>query len=78
MISERKPRFFFGLGGIILIVLGILAGVNVLQTLAATGIMLVGTALISTICVIIGTFSIFTGIILHVIVKQRGRTNGEG
>ncbi len=72
MISERKPRFFFGLGGTILIILGVIAGVKVLQTLSASGIMLVGTALISALFVIVGTFSIFTGIILHVIVNRRG------
>jgi len=72
MISERKPRFFFGLGGTILIILGIIAGVKVLQTLSTSGIMLAGTALISALFLMIGTFSIFTGIILHVIVNRRG------
>ena len=72
MISERKPRFFFGLGGTILIILGIIAGAKVLQTLSASGIMLAGTALISVLFLMVGTFSIFTGIILHVIVNRRG------
>jgi len=72
MISERKPRFFFGMGGTILIILGIIAGVKVLQTLSASGIMLVGTATISALFLMVGTFSIFTGIILHVIVNRRG------
>lgn len=71
MISERKPLFFFGVGGGILVLLGIIAGGRVLQIFSAGGVMPVGTALVSVFLLIIGIFSIFTGIILHVLVKRR-------
>ena len=69
MISERRPLFFFGMAGLILIVLGVLAGFSVLNTLSATGQMLTGTALISVLLLIIGIFCLVTGIILNTIAN---------
>ncbi len=75
MISERRPLFFFGLGGGILVILGIIAGGRVLQILSTTGMMSVGTALVSVLLLIIGVFSIFTGIILGALSKRKGSRN---
>jgi len=72
MISERRPLFFFGISGIILLVFGFLAGVRVLNTLSATGEMATGTALVSALLLIIGIFSILTGIILNTLSKRKG------
>jgi glycosyltransferase involved in cell wall biosynthesis len=71
MIAERRPLFFFGLGGVTLVILGIIAGGRVLQGLSASGVLPVGTALISVLFFIIGIFSLFTGIILHVLARRR-------
>ena len=71
MISERRPLFFFGLGGGILVVLGLIAAGRVIQVLSAEGGIALGTALLSVLLLTIGIFSIFTGIILNVLVKRR-------
>ena len=71
MISERRPLFFFGLSGGILVILGLIAGVRVLQILSTSGMMPIGTALISVLFLTIGIFSIFTGIILYVLVTRK-------
>jgi glycosyltransferase involved in cell wall biosynthesis len=71
MISERRPLFFFGLGGLILSVLSLLAGIRVLSIAYAGGGIATGTALISMLLLIIGVLSIFTGIILNVLAKWR-------
>ncbi|MDI6814530.1 MAG: hypothetical protein QMC90_00375, partial [Dehalococcoidales bacterium] len=71
IISERRP-LFFGLGGGILVILGIMAGGRVLHILSTSGVMSVGTALISVLLLIIGVFSIFTGIILRALSKRKG------
>jgi len=71
MISERRPLFFFGLSGGILLILGIIAGSRVLQSLSASGVLPVGTALVSVLLSIIGAFSLFTGIILHVLARGK-------
>ena len=72
MISERRPLFFFGLGGIILITLGLLAGIRVVSISSGGGGLAMGTALVSILLLVIGVFSIFTGIILNVLIKRRG------
>ncbi|MBA7507633.1 Undecaprenyl-phosphate 4-deoxy-4-formamido-L-arabinose transferase [subsurface metagenome] len=72
MISERRPLFFFGLGGGILATLGLIAGVMTLNILSAGGIMPTGTALLSVLLLTIGVFSIFTGIILHTLAGRKG------
>ena len=70
MISERRPLLFFGIGGGILIALGIFAGVVVLQKLFAFQDLHTGTALISMLLITSGILSIFTGMILNVLVKR--------
>ena len=70
MISERRPLFFFGVGGSIVALGGLMAGVRVIQITSASGTLPVGTALISVLFLIIGIFSIFTGVILHVLIKR--------
>jgi len=72
MISERRPLFFFGLGGAILTGLGLLAGIKVLNIAFGGGGVATGTALVSILLLIIGVFSIFTGIILNVLTKRKG------
>jgi len=71
MISERRPLIFFGLSGAILIVLGLLAGIKVLDIASGGGELAIGTALISVLLLIIGIFSVFTGVILNVLIKRR-------
>ena len=70
MISERRPLFFFGIGGAVMTILGIIAGIRCLHILTTAGVMPVGTALISVLLLTIGMFSIFTGIILHVLARR--------
>ena len=71
MISERRPLLLFGLFGFVLTVLGLIAGARVLYTISVRGEMATGTALLSILFLIIGIFSIFTGIILNVLAKRR-------
>lgn len=71
MISERKPLFFFGLGGAILIIVGLITGVRVLQILSTSGVLPVGTTLVAVLFLVIGAFSVFTGIILRALSKGR-------
>lgn len=70
MISERRPLVFFGLGGIILIALGFLAGIRVVNIATGGGEVAIGTALVSTLLIIIGILSVFTGMILHVLTRR--------
>lgn len=71
LIAERRPLFFFGLSGLISVVLGLIAGARVLGVIATTGRLVIGTALISALLLIIGVLSIFTGLILNVLIRRR-------
>ncbi len=74
MISERRPLLFFGLCGGSFIVLGLVAGFAVAQTFRASQVLATGTALISIMLITVGMLSIFTGIILNVLVKRIGNS----
>ena len=70
MISERRPLLFFGLGGAISVVIGIIYGISVARTVFAAQVLQTGTALISMLFITVGVLGIFTGLILNVLVKR--------
>lgn len=71
MISERRPLLFFGLFGGLFLVLGIAAGVIVIWSYYfSSRVLATGTALVSILLVTIGLLSVFTGVILNVLVKR--------
>ncbi len=73
MISERKPLLFFGLGGFVIMICGIGLGVKAFFMLQEhAGALPIGTALVSFLLMVVGVFSMFTGIILNVVAKMRG------
>ena len=69
MISERRPLAFFGLGGVVLVTLGLAMGIIVIQLFAANNVLPVGYTVLTALLLIIGMFSIFTSIILHVMAN---------
>ncbi len=71
MISERRPLFFFGLGGSILVVLGLIAGVRTLHIYSIQGSLPPGNALLAVLFLTVGIFSIFTGIVLHTLTSRK-------
>jgi len=73
-ISERRPLQFFGILGIISIVVGFIFGIRVVNYLAEKEVLLTGTALISALLLGAGIFSIFTGIILRTLSKRNGNS----
>ena len=74
MISERKPLLFFGAFGCISLIIGVVAGIFVVQTLQTNQYLSMGTALLSMLFITVGMLSIFTGVILDVLVNRlRGK-----
>jgi glycosyltransferase involved in cell wall biosynthesis len=67
LVSQHRPLFFFGLPGLILLVLGLGLGVVVVDRYDRFQTLAVGYALISIMLFIIGVQTVFTGIILHTI-----------
>jgi len=71
MISQRRPLFFFGLAGGILLVAGLIIGFQVLNIATTTGAVAVGSAVLTALFIIAGILSIFTGIILNALTRRK-------
>ena len=71
MISQRRPLFFFGLAGVILLVIGLIIGIRVINIAAATGNLAIGSTILTTMFIIAGMLSIFTGIILNALSRRK-------
>jgi len=71
MISQRRPLFFFGLAGGILLVAGLITGIRVLDIAATKGDLAIGSTILTTLFIIAGILSIFTGIILNALSRRK-------
>lgn len=71
MISQRRPLFFFGLAGGILLVIGLIIGIRVISIAATTGDLAIGSTVLTTLFIIAGISSIFTGIILNALGRRK-------
>ena len=71
MISQRRPLFFFGLAGGVLLLAGLITGIRVLNIAATKGDLAVGSTILTTLLIIAGISSIFTGIILNALSRRK-------
>jgi len=71
MISQRRPLFFFGLAGGILLVIGLIIGIRVINVAATTGELAIGSTILTTLFIIAGILTIFTGIILNALGRRK-------
>jgi len=71
MISQRRPLFFFGLAGGILLAIGLIIGVKVYTMATTGGGLALGSAVLTALLVIAGILSIFTGIILNSLSRRK-------
>jgi glycosyltransferase involved in cell wall biosynthesis len=71
MILQRRPLFFFGLAGGILLVAGLIIGIRVLNIAATTGVLAIGSTILTSLLIIAGILSIFTGIILNTLSRRK-------
>jgi glycosyltransferase involved in cell wall biosynthesis len=71
VISQRRPLFFFGLAGAILLVIGLIIGIRVINIAANTGELALGSTILTTMFIIAGILTIFTGIILNALGRRK-------
>lgn len=69
IVEERRPLLFFGLPGLVLVIIGLFFGFQIVNIYTATHIFAIGTALIVILLLMVGIISIFNGIMLHAISK---------
>ena len=67
LIAEHRPLLFFGVPGILVLLAGLLLGVQVVRIYEATLQLAVGYSLITVLFVIVGILAMFVGIMLHAI-----------
>lgn len=67
LVGERHPMTFLGLPGLVLVCAGLYGWIWVINRYAEVQILPTGTALISTILLLIGIFAVFTGLILFTV-----------
>lgn len=65
LVSQHRPLFFFGIPGLVLLVLGLLLGAAVVNIYNAHQSLAIGYALVSVLLDLVGLQTLFTGIILH-------------
>jgi glycosyltransferase involved in cell wall biosynthesis len=70
MISEERPLFFFGLFGSILVIAGVVMGILVARAMYVDQVLQTGTALVSVLLITVGVLTLFTGIILSVLIRR--------
>jgi glycosyltransferase involved in cell wall biosynthesis len=71
MVLQRRPLFFFGLAGGILLVAGLITGIRVLNIAAIEGVLAMGSTILTALFIIAGISSIFTGIILNALSRRK-------
>src|SRR5258707_13282335 len=67
MIGQNRPLFFFGVPGLLVLLTGFLLGFAVVDAYNKHAQLALGTAIIAVTLVMVGIFTVFTGIILHTI-----------
>ena len=65
LIGQYRPLLFFGVPGVLLLVVGVLMGVRVMNIYSISRQLAFGHALFTVLTITIGSTSLFTGIILH-------------
>ncbi len=71
MISRRRPLFFFGLAGGILLLAGLITGIKVLDIASTKGDLAIGSTILTALFIIAGISSIFTGVILNALSGRK-------
>jgi glycosyltransferase involved in cell wall biosynthesis len=65
LVGQTRPLLFMGLPGLLSLTLGLLMGLAVVSIYIASQKLAVGYALVSVLCIVMGTMSLFSGLILH-------------
>lgn len=81
--GRHRPLLFFSIPGIVLVLLGLVAGSVISAIYSATHVLAVGYALLSVLLIVCGLLACFTGLVLHAVrgafldLDQRLRSLGD-
>lgn len=71
MIPQRRPLFFFGLLGGVLLVAGLIIGISVLNVFLTEGDLSTGRAVLTALFIVAGILAFATGIVLNILGRRR-------
>jgi hypothetical protein len=77
LVAEHRPLLFFGVPGMVVLLAGLLLGLQVVRIYDATQQLAVGYSLITVLLVIVGILATFVGIMLHAIREIIGEALRE-
>ena len=77
LVARRRPLLFFSLPGLVLALVGLGFGLRVVNVFGASGELLVGSAILTTLLFVVGMLLGVTGVILHSIGHLIGRVREE-
>ena len=73
LVSEKRPLFFFGVSGAVLLLIASALGVVVLQTFSTSHVLAIGYTFIVVLFGIVGTITIFVGVTLNAIKRMTAK-----
>src|SRR5919199_1278744 len=71
LVSLRRPLLFFGLPGLLLVMLGVFLALDVVLTFDRVHVLLVGQLIFAVAFMIIGVLSLFTSVVLNALQGLR-------
>jgi glycosyltransferase involved in cell wall biosynthesis len=69
LVSHSRPLYFFGLGGTVVSLIGVLWWAAILDIYARTGLLAMGYSVLATLLVIMGVLTLFQGITLQTLTN---------
>jgi glycosyltransferase involved in cell wall biosynthesis len=78
LVGQYRPLLFFGVTGFVLLISGLLMGLFVVEIYSRTRQLAVGYTLITLLLAVVGSLSLYTGIILHSIRALLMEFTGRG
>ena len=70
LVSERRPLFFFGVTGVVLLLIAGLLGLYTIQMYYASKVFAIGYAMLFLLFAVVGVLTAFTGIVLNAMRRQ--------
>ncbi len=77
MVAEKRPLWFIGVPGFVMVIIGLLLGIYTLQYYNVTHVFLIPYAIVVSIFLIIGALGMFMGLVLGVMPNIIRRSRQE-
>ncbi|HEV7664195.1 MAG TPA: glycosyltransferase family 2 protein [Chloroflexota bacterium] len=71
LVSQRRPLLFFGVPGLLLVMIALSLGLDVVQTFARVRVLLVGQLIFTAVFAIVGTLAMFIALVLNALQGLR-------